>query len=1096
MRRSSLPCLVALAIAFVLATGAARPAHAQTGVWRQISLPGGEATSVSDGDSGSVLLTSPLGGFRYDGLRTRRVPVFSPGTDSLAASAILQARNGDLWLGTARPGVDSGGLYRLRPDGTVERFTAASGLGNAVSDQVLDLTETPDGTIWAGVNNGGLSRFDGLSWTTITTDQGLPTMTVKSIAVDPADGSLWVGTLGVGAGLAHVVNGAVAAVYRGFALSPSADNVRAVLVTRDRDVWVGFDAGLARLEAGDFVEYGATTSVTALAEGAHGEIWFGTGNRGVGRWDVGQVRILPSGPPSGVIRDLFVDAAGVLWVATAGGASRFEGAAWLTYSKLDLLPSGMLVNAALRDLSPAARGDSIDADGIVWIGGAGTNVSPIQNLKLSRRANGRLSSIGTAEGLTAGALYAIAPADSGAIWCGTATLGSGGGVARVSAAGVVTNAYAAPGAFPSSRVFALADAGGGVAWAATQEGAVRVDRAGHATLPIRPGAMPDAPLVGVAVDAAGRAWFASGAPLIGNDPRAAAGAVRFDPADSSYLVVDVAAGLPTNNLRGVAVAPDGAVWFAGPAGVTRWSDGATRTFTIGDGLPANDVSAVAASPDGRIWAATVAGLASFDGTQWSAWNVGDGLAGSQMNGIFADGAGVLAVCGLDGVSLHHPDRTPPRVEIASGPPAATGSGTVQFALRGGDLDSDDNAVMISTELVGRAPTPFLEEVDAVTLELPDGDYVFRVRAKDRALNETIEPFEWRFTVDATPPRPVVEAPAFNAIVKDTVDVVGRVIDPRFAAYLVELRRQGTVAWDTLLVATAPPGLGEPLFRWPSRDVNDGVWELRVGVTDSLGLIGYVQVSVIVDNFAPAATVTAPAKVDHVAGGSVFTTGGEVSLYAPPNTWPVDQIVRIDSVALGAGVPFLNGRRPIAGWRVSADDPTLDRPATLSLALPQLPVFPPLGRAVIHRVDVADGDTTLVALGGALTDHDTRVTTTIDRLGTFLLLDGTPVPGATFSGARGLDCQPRVLSPRGNGFDVKTAISFELGRDATGAVKVYDRAGRLVKEVAESGAFAAGRNVVYWDGTDGDGQVVPSGLYTVAVRFDGETSVKTVVVANR
>ena len=80
--------------------------------------------------------------------------------------------------------------------------------------------------------------------------------------------------------------------------------------------------------------------------------------------------------------------------------------------------------------------------------------------------------------------------------------------------------------------------------------------------------------------------------------------------------------------------------------------------------------------------------------------------------------------------------------------------------------------------------------------------------------------------------------------------------------------------------------------------------------------------------------------------------------------------------------------------------------------------------------------------------------------------------------------------------MKTAISFDLGRDATGAVKVYDRAGRLVKEVAESGAFAAGRNVVYWDGTDGDGQVVPTGLYTVAVRFDGETSVRTVVVANR
>jgi flagellar hook assembly protein FlgD len=38
--------------------------------------------------------------------------------------------------------------------------------------------------------------------------------------------------------------------------------------------------------------------------------------------------------------------------------------------------------------------------------------------------------------------------------------------------------------------------------------------------------------------------------------------------------------------------------------------------------------------------------------------------------------------------------------------------------------------------------------------------------------------------------------------------------------------------------------------------------------------------------------------------------------------------------------------------------------------------------------------------------------------------------------------------------------------------------------------------VYWDGTDGDGEVVPSGLYTVAVRFDGKTTVRTVAVANR
>ncbi|MEO6463122.1 MAG: FlgD immunoglobulin-like domain containing protein, partial [Candidatus Eisenbacteria bacterium] len=82
------------------------------------------------------------------------------------------------------------------------------------------------------------------------------------------------------------------------------------------------------------------------------------------------------------------------------------------------------------------------------------------------------------------------------------------------------------------------------------------------------------------------------------------------------------------------------------------------------------------------------------------------------------------------------------------------------------------------------------------------------------------------------------------------------------------------------------------------------------------------------------------------------------------------------------------------------------------------------------------------------------------------------------------------------FDVRTAISFSLGQPGAAAVKVYDRAGRLVKEVVESQVFTAGSNVVYWDGTDGDGSVVPSGLYTVAVRFDGKTAVRTVAVVNR
>jgi hypothetical protein len=271
----------------------------------------------------------------------------------------------------------------------------------------------------------------------------------------------------------------------------------------------------------------------------------------------------------------------------------------------------------------------------------------------------------------------------------------------------------------------------------------------------------------------------------------------------------------------------------------------------------------------------------------------------------------------------------------------------------------------------------------------------------------------------------------------------------------------------------------------------------------LGLVGYVQVTVTVDNFAPAAGVTTPAKIDHVRGGRVFTLNGEVELYVPPNAWPVDQIVRIDSIpAPAGGLPAAAGAGAgatwVAGWLLRASDPTLDKTATLTVRAPGAS----LG---LYRMTVSGTDTTLTRLGGTSGagagggtggEAAGAITTAIDELGAYVVLAGADAAGAGHAGARELDCQPRVISPRGGGYDTKAAISFELGKAGRGAVKVYDRAGRLVREIAEAGDFPAGRNVVFWDGTDGDGQVVPSGLYTVAVRFDGQTTVRTVAVANR
>src|SRR5262249_11398382 len=161
--------------------------------------------------------------------------------------------------------------------------------------------------------------YDGTSWTTLTSDVGLPSMSVPGLATDPRDGSIWAACLpgaGVEGGLVHIENG-FPVVHRGLTLDATGnEDVYSVLVTRAGRVWLGYAGGLAEWTGAGFREFasGGPTVVQTLTEGANGELWFGTGNRGFGRFDDDALAIFPSGPPSNDIRATYADPAGVLWV--------------------------------------------------------------------------------------------------------------------------------------------------------------------------------------------------------------------------------------------------------------------------------------------------------------------------------------------------------------------------------------------------------------------------------------------------------------------------------------------------------------------------------------------------------------------------------------------------------------------------------------------------------------------------------------------------------------------------------------------------------------------------------------------------------------
>ncbi|MCL1551340.1 hybrid sensor histidine kinase/response regulator [Xanthomonas nasturtii] len=70
--------------------------------------------------------------------------------------AIAQTSDGDLWFGTSR-----NGLYRRRPDGSMQRFTfLADDKHSLQGNNVTALRVTPDGSLWVA-GNSGVSRWTG-----------------------------------------------------------------------------------------------------------------------------------------------------------------------------------------------------------------------------------------------------------------------------------------------------------------------------------------------------------------------------------------------------------------------------------------------------------------------------------------------------------------------------------------------------------------------------------------------------------------------------------------------------------------------------------------------------------------------------------------------------------------------------------------------------------------------------------------------------------------------------------------------------------------------------------------------------------------------
>lgn len=135
------------------------------------------------------------------------------------------------------------------------------------------------------------------------------------------------------------------------------------------------------------------------------------------------------------------------------------------------------------------------------------------------------------------------------------------------------------------------------------------------------------------------------------------------------------------------------------------------------------------------------------------------------------------------------------------------------------------------------------------------------------------------------------------------------------------------------------------------------------------------------------------------------------------------------------------------------------------------------------------DVTWVKVGGTLDTNTQTIKIKSSYLGSYQL---RALPLATSLSLEQANVYPRVFSPNGDGFNDKVYFVLENPNNATVTGEIFDLGGRPVATLNEKvGGIGT---MLFWDGKDSTGAVVPGGVYIYKIRGEGKTFTGTVAVA--
>jgi signal transduction histidine kinase/ligand-binding sensor domain-containing protein/DNA-binding response OmpR family regulator len=251
-----------------------------------------------------------------------------------AISDIIQDKHGRLWIATEDGGVN---IWDRRA-GTLSYINNAS--GNLNINNVHALYEDANDIVWIGTFLGGVNRYD-LKRKTMTVykrqQEELAAFTNNMVYAIHRDrkGTLWIGTTG-GLNTLNLKTG----TYEPF--KPEVFNGKFVYEIgeeRSGGLWIcvmnsdslfHYDPATAQLSKYRYHDpaLSSTQGCISMLEDSEGQMWFGTMNRGLVKFDRKTNKFTPfnvaNGLPNNYVYGVLEDAHGNLWMSTNKGLSRFN----------------------------------------------------------------------------------------------------------------------------------------------------------------------------------------------------------------------------------------------------------------------------------------------------------------------------------------------------------------------------------------------------------------------------------------------------------------------------------------------------------------------------------------------------------------------------------------------------------------------------------------------------------------------------------------------------------------------------------------------------------------------------------------------------